>query len=121
QPLRCGHHILRLTETERETLVIEVRNGAPFHFEDFHALLEDLIARIQNLAFPIARIVALFHYRQYRVDCELVAAGAKSFRNIAAQTEAELLRARGAQIGRLYRSGLRIDSSRCPVPAQPAL
>ena len=78
--------------------MVEVRNGASFFLEDLGALLEEIVARIKDLAFMVARVVALFDDRQHGIDGKLVAAAAQSFRNIAAQTEAELLCAPSAQI-----------------------
>ena len=56
--------------------MVEVGNGAPFFLKDLGALLEEIVARIQDLAFMVARVVALLDHRQHRVDSKLVAAAA---------------------------------------------
>src|SRR5258708_4084867 len=97
-----------------KTPVVEIGNGAPFFLEHLDALLEEIVARIQDLAFTIARVVALLDHRQDGVDGELVAAAAQRLRNIAAQTEAKLLRAPRAQIGQGSGIVLRHWSDRQP-------
>jgi hypothetical protein len=52
----------------------------------------------EDLAFAISRVVAQLHHRQHGVNGQPIAAAAQRLRNIAAQTEAELLGARRAQI-----------------------
>ncbi len=61
--------------------------------EDLRTLLEEIVARQQNPALTIDRVIVLLDDRQHSIDSDLVAAASQCLRNVAAQTEAELPRA----------------------------
>ena len=72
-----------------------------FGLEDLCALLEEIVARQQDLSTVIAgvRVVAaLFDDGEDGVDGDAIAAAAQGFGDIVTEAEAELLRPRGAQI-----------------------
>ena len=97
------HHALRFGKAEGELLVIEVWNGVLFCLEDLGALLEEIVARKQDLSTVVAGVgvvAALFDDGEHGVDGDAVAATAQSFGNVVAEAEAELLRARRAEIAR---------------------
>ena len=92
-------HGLRLLEAEGELLVVEVRNCAPLVLKDLRALLKEIVAGQQNLPPVVAWVVILLDDRQHGVDGDAVSTTTQRLGNVAAQTEAELLRAGSAQIG----------------------
>ena len=106
--------------------MVEVRNPAPLVLKNLDTLLKEIVVGQQNLPPIVAWVGILLHDRQHGVDGDPVSATAQGFGNITAQTEAELLRAGSAQIGRWIRflGGLRFLRRRLrlhgAVPSQAA-
>src|SRR6202035_1824957 len=92
-------------EAERQAFMIEVGNRTALFFKDLDALLEEIIARIQNLILVVARVLASLDYRQHRIYRELSTAAAESLRDVVADPEAEFLRASHTQIAGILRHG----------------
>jgi hypothetical protein len=91
------YHALRLDKAEGQLLVVEVRNGMFFSLEDLSALLEEVIARQQDLSPIVAgvrEIIALLDDGEYSVDGNAVAPTSQRLGNVVAEAEAELLRPR---------------------------
>ena len=80
--------------------MVEVGNCALLVLKDLGALLKEIVAGQQNLPAVVAWVVILLHDRQHGVDGDAVSPTTQRLGNVAAQTEAELLRAGSAQIGR---------------------
>ena len=79
--------------------MVEVWNGVRFGLEDLCALLEEIVARQQDLLAIVACIgvvAALFDDGEDRVDGDAVASAAQRLGNVVAETEAELPGAREA-------------------------
>ena len=91
QALRGVHHRLGFLEAVGEVLVVVDRNGAAVLFEDLDALLEEFVARIEDLALLVARIVAVLADDQHGIDGQFVAAAAQRLGDGRIDLEAELL------------------------------
>ena len=99
---------LRLGEAVREVLVVEDRNGPAIGLEYVDHLPEELVARVENLPFLVARIVAVLTDDQNPIDGELRAAAAQGLGDCRVHLETE---APGA-LGALIEGGLLIHVKR---------
>ena len=76
--------------------MVEVRNCALLVLKDLRALLKEIVAGQQNLPPVVGWVVILLDDRQHGVDGDAVSTTTQRLGNVAAQTEAELLRAGSA-------------------------
>ena len=97
--------------------MVEVRDGVSLVLKDLDALLKEIVAGQQNLPAVVGWVVILLDDRQHGVDGDAVSSTTQRLGNVAAQTEAELLGAGSAQIGRrlqFLRLGLRLRPTSLP-------
>ena len=62
-------------------LVVIDRDSPTVAVEDVDALLEELVARVEDLAFGVVGIIAVLADEQHGIDSQLVAAAAQGLRD----------------------------------------
>ncbi len=78
--------------------VVVDRDGSPVFLEHLDVLLKELVARVENLAFVVPRVVPVLDDAQDCIDREFVAAASQCFSDRRVNLEAELLCALLAEI-----------------------
>ena len=72
--MRVIDHLLATRPSSRQMFVIKHRHTAPAFLKHLHTFLEPLVARIQRLAFFVARILAVLRDDHHTIDREFAGA-----------------------------------------------
>ena len=111
-------HFPGLLKAVGQVLIVVDGHGAPIRLEDLYALLEELVARIENLFLLVTGVVAVLGDDQDGIHGKVIAAAAQSLGNRGVHGKAEL----AAAVRALVTFGLlvyveRDDLHIRPVPA----
>ena len=96
--MRPLHHLLGLGPAIGQVLVVEYGNRSPGLAKHRDELLHELEARVEDLAFLIARIVAVLADQEHAVDREFAGAVRQRLLDGARQAEAKIARQPARQV-----------------------